>query len=94
VLRHLDDAATRHAVLAERALLRGLGGGCLVPVGVVTEFSGEQLHVRGAVFSPDGVRCLDGRVSGPCAAAEELGSRLARDLLDQGAGEILARNEV
>ena len=33
LLGPLNDGPTRQAVLAERALLRGLGGGCLVPIG-------------------------------------------------------------
>jgi hydroxymethylbilane synthase len=93
LLLQLDDAATRQAVLAERAMLRGLGGGCLVPVGVVSEYLGEQLHLRGAVFSSDGVHCVEGRISGQGTAGEELGDRLARRLLDQGAGMILALDD-
>jgi hydroxymethylbilane synthase len=93
LLLQLDDAATRQAVLAERAMLRGLGGGCLVPVGVVSEYLGEQLHLRGAVVSPDGVHCVEGRINGQGTAGEELGDRLARRLLDQGAGKILALDD-
>src|ERR671933_315144 len=33
LVRQLDDAPTRQAVLAERSLLRALGGGCQVPIG-------------------------------------------------------------
>src|SRR5439155_11124890 len=43
LLGPLNDAGTRWAVLAERALLRGLGGGCQVPVGAATAVAGDRL---------------------------------------------------
>lgn len=48
----LDDAPTRRAVEIERAFLRGMGGGCQVPMGA--HFDGESL--RCAVAEPDGTR--------------------------------------
>lgn len=48
----LDDASTRRAVEIERAFLRGMGGGCQVPMGA--HFDGESLHC--AVAEPDGTR--------------------------------------
>ena len=53
LLAGLDDAATRQAVLAERALLRGLGGGCQVPIGAAARVDGGRLTLRGAVLPPD-----------------------------------------
>jgi hydroxymethylbilane synthase len=91
LLERLDNLATHRAVLAERALLRGLGGGCQVPVGAVTESNGEALSLRGVVISPDGSRRVEGRLAGPAQDAEELGCRLADLLLEQGAGELLGR---
>ncbi len=51
LLAPLNDPATRACVLAERALLRGLGGGCLVPIGALGTVAGETLHLRAAVLS-------------------------------------------
>ena len=90
LLEPLNDAATRQAVLAERAFLRALGGGCLVPVGTLTTVAEGTLHLRGVVLPPDGSRRLAGEVLGDPRTAEELGARLAKDLLAQGAGELLA----
>jgi hydroxymethylbilane synthase len=89
LLGPLDDGATRAAVLAERAFLRGLGGGCLVPIGALGEVSGEMLHLRGAVLPPDGTVRVEGEVTGPAQAAEVVGGRLAEILLRQGARELL-----
>jgi hydroxymethylbilane synthase len=91
LLEPLNDLPTRQAVLAERALLRGLGGGCLVPVGAHTTVSDGRLLLRAAVLSADGRRRVAGEASALAAAAEDVGRRLAEKLLAGGAGELLAR---
>jgi hydroxymethylbilane synthase len=91
LLSPLNDAATRAAVLAERAFLRGLGGGCLVPIGAHGAIEGEMLHLSGTVLPPDGSRRVQGRLSGPSNIAETLGQRLAELLMQQGAGELLPK---
>ena len=88
---NLDDEATRQAVRAERALLRSLGGGCLVPIGAATELRNGMLSLRGAVFQAEGKSCVEGTCVGPVAAAEDLGRQLADDLLSRGAGALLNR---
>lgn len=89
LLEPLDDAPTRAAVLAERSLLRTLGGGCHVPVGARTQITPERLTLRGTVLSPDGVRRIEADISGPPERAEDLGIELAQKLLGQGARELL-----
>jgi hydroxymethylbilane synthase len=64
LLEHLNDPVTRGCVLAERAFLRGLGGGCLVPIGALGTVEGEQLHLRGCVLTTDGQRRVDGEKRG------------------------------
>ena len=90
LLRALDDVPSRQAVLAERALLRALGGGCLVPIGAAARVEGDSLTLRGAVLSPDGRGRVAGQAEGPAAEAEALGRRLAEDLLARGARALLA----
>lgn len=89
LLQKLDHRPTHQAVLAERALLRSLGGGCQVPIGTTSRIAGGQLSLRALVISPDGQRGIEGQVEGPADDAETLGGRLAQDLLDRGAREIL-----
>jgi hydroxymethylbilane synthase len=90
LLAPLNDAPTRQTVLAERALLRGLGGGCLVPIGALGTVAGERLTLRGAVLSPDGKQRVADELSGPAGAAEEVGAALAEALLKRGARALLA----
>jgi hydroxymethylbilane synthase len=89
LLERLNDPATFRAVTAERALLRGLGGGCQVPVGAVTGIEGDVLTLRGVVIRPDGSARVEAQAAGRPDEAEEVGLRLARQLLAQGADELL-----
>jgi hydroxymethylbilane synthase len=84
----VNHSPTHQAVLAERAFLRALQGGCQVPIGAAASVHGGELSLRGAVLSPDGSRRIEGTMSG--ANAEEIGENLARELLKRGAGELLA----
>jgi hydroxymethylbilane synthase len=90
LLAPLNDAPSRHAVLAERALLRTLRGGCLAPVGAWARFEGERLLLDGVVLSPDGKNRIFASSQGSAAEDEVLGEKVARELLAQGAGELIA----
>jgi hydroxymethylbilane synthase len=83
----LNHGPTEWAVLAERAMLRALEGGCRVPVGVRSAVKGTVVRLRGVVISPDGALAYRGEAEGE--EPEEVGERLARDLLEQGAALVL-----
>lgn len=54
LLRAIDHAPSREEVLAERALLEGLGGSCHSPIAALTRREGQRLHLTAVIFSPDG----------------------------------------
>jgi hydroxymethylbilane synthase len=83
----LNHGPTERAVLAERAMLRALEGGCRVPVGASSAVEGSVVRLEGIVISPDGARVYRGEAEGE--EPEEVGERLARDLLGQGAAVVL-----
>lgn len=86
----LDDAASRQAVSAERALLRSLGGGCQVPIGALATIDASgNLTLEGAVFSVDGLRAIRQTLTGPRQDAERIGITLASHLRAKGADRIL-----
>jgi hydroxymethylbilane synthase len=89
LLAKVDDPNTRQRILAERMMLRTLGGGCTVPVGARTTVAGDRLTLHGAVLAPDGSRRIEARGEGPLNQAEQLGHQLAQELLAQGASELL-----
>jgi hydroxymethylbilane synthase len=84
---HHRDTALR--VRAERALNARLHGGCQVPIAGHATLAGGRLHLRGLVGTPEGTRVLRAAAEGPATDPEALGLAVARDLLAQGAGEIL-----
>src|SRR4028119_1569199 len=84
----LNDGAGEKTALAERALLRALEGGCRVPVGALGAVEGGEIHLKGLVASPEGAMVYEGGAAGEDPV--EVGGRLARALLDQGAGIVLA----
>jgi hydroxymethylbilane synthase len=85
LLEQLNHAETRQSVLAERELLRTLGGGCQVPLGVVTQSGEETLTLRAAVLQSDGKGRVETEVVGLSREAEALGRLAAEKLLAQGA---------
>ena len=98
----LDDAPTRAAVTAERALLAALEAGCSAPVGALAEVqrgaSGrpDELHLRALVGTVDGssvVQLSATGAFGPSAASEQaaaaLGRELAARMLAQGAAGLM-----
>jgi hydroxymethylbilane synthase len=87
-LRAIDDAPSRLAVEAERALLHALGGGCSVPVGAHATASGGLVTLEAGVFDPADGRAIHARIE--AGNPTEAGERAARRLLEQGAGRILA----
>jgi len=88
-LSPLDDNETRQAIVAERALLGALQGGCQVPLGAWARFERNELAMDAVVCSPDGSNYIRQRASGPADQPRELGRRLAQLLIDAGAGTIL-----
>jgi len=91
VVAPIDDAAAGAALRAERALVEALGGGCQTPIGAVaTLLEGETIEIVAAVVTVDGCRALRTTASGRLADAAAIGGRAARQLLAEGAGDILA----
>jgi hydroxymethylbilane synthase len=93
LLAVLDDAPTRAAVTAERALLATLEAGCSAPVAALAVEAegdeGAEIYLRGAVISPDGSSAVRLSRTGTPADAAEIGRALAADLLAAGADTVL-----
>ncbi|BBY80433.1 hydroxymethylbilane synthase [Mycolicibacterium pulveris] len=98
-LAELNDADTRAAITAERALLAELEAGCSAPVGAVAEVVEsidedghvfEELSLRGCVAALDGSDVIRASGIGTPDRARELGLSVARELFELGAREIMA----
>jgi hydroxymethylbilane synthase len=86
----LDHKFTRLACMAERAFLRSLGGGCQLPIAAYAVVREKRIKLDGLVTDTQGKQIVRDRIAGGLDEAEELGSRLAEQLLACGARELLA----
>lgn len=89
IVRSIHHEDTYIAVLAERALLRTLEGGCQVPIGAFAEIKSTGLYLDALVGSLDGKLTFRKKVRGSKKYPEKLGIQLGKSLLKAGASEIL-----
>lgn len=89
IVKTLHHDETYQAVIAERALLRALEGGCQVPIGAFAEVKSSGLYLDASVGSLDGTITYRKKLRGSKYDPERLGKTLAKDLLKAGAKEIL-----
>ena len=75
---NLNHPITFACVTAERAFLKGMGGGCQVPVAAYAEIRGQQLHLHAVSFYSKPAR--RGELTRPINQAESLGQQLAAEL--------------
>ena len=90
LLNVLHCPVSAAAVIAERALSRQLGGGCQVPIAAYATVDGDQVSLTGRVASLDGNQMLEVAAQDHVDNADDLGQRLGKALIEQGADEILA----
>jgi hydroxymethylbilane synthase len=88
-LSKLDDLETRTAIIAERALLSALQGGCQVPIGAWARVERGELVMEAVVCSVDGAQYVREKATAPPDQAAQLGEHLARVLAEGGARTIL-----
>ena len=92
----LHDPMTFCEVGAERAFLKGLGGGCQLPIAGFAKKSGGEIVLEGLVGSLDGQVVIRERMAGSVAAFAALGAALAERILAEGGRALLEdvyRNE-
>jgi hydroxymethylbilane synthase len=89
ILQSIHHEKTYKSVLAERAFLRELEGGCQVPIGAFAEVKPNGIYLDGLVGSLDGSLTFRKKLRGSSKDPEKVGRELAKDLIKAGAGEIL-----
>jgi len=88
LLAPLADRGTALCVRAERAVSRALGGSCTIPLAAYAEAHGARLRLRALVASTDGRRVARAEAEGD--DPEKLGAKVAGELRQRGADEILS----
>ncbi|HNV86120.1 MAG TPA: hydroxymethylbilane synthase [Candidatus Omnitrophota bacterium] len=89
MVRSLNHRDSFLSVQAERILLAELEGGCQVPLGISSRVSGGRLGIRAVLYSPDGLKRIEGEIEGEKDEAERLGKKLAERLIQNGGQAIL-----
>jgi hydroxymethylbilane synthase len=90
----LDDAEARAAVTAERSLLARLEAGCTAPVGALADVASAsdgngEIYLRAVVVEASGARAIRLSTTGDLHEAGVIGQRLADDLLEAGATDLI-----
>lgn len=85
----LNDSDTRAAVVAERTLLAVLEGGCSAPIAACGRVVDGELRLDGLVASLDGSHVLRASGTSMPTNAAALGTRVAAELIQQGAAAIV-----
>lgn len=78
-LQTFADADSRDCLLAERAFVRTLDGGCSSPVAAYATLKGDTLTLKGMYVTEKERLCFD-TVSGPREQSESLGAGLAEEM--------------
>lgn len=87
----LNHPPTRHAVTAERAMLRVLDGSCRTAIGVFTELVGETISLRGEILAPGGGSWVESTSTGTLRDVEAVGVELGEKLRALAGPDLLAQ---
>ena len=86
----LNNPDSESCLLAERAYLRTMEGGCSIPAFGLAILDGNDIILRGGLASLDGKSVLVKTEKGPREKADSIGERLGHYILENGGREILA----
>lgn len=86
----LNHQPTWCSVIAERAFLRALGGGCRAPIAALGRVDGNTLRLEGMVAGAEGKPFLRSLEEGSAASPEQVGTQLAQRMWEMGASQLIA----
>ncbi|PID56153.1 MAG: hydroxymethylbilane synthase [Ignavibacteriae bacterium] len=89
ILKSIHHEESYTAILAERAFLKKLEGGCQIPIGAYAEVMRNGLYLSGIVATIEGDITFHKRLRGSKNNPEKLGKALANDMIKAGAKKVL-----
>jgi hydroxymethylbilane synthase len=87
MLKTINHEHSMLRVMGERSLLRGVGGGCQIPLGAESTMTGSDLYLRGVMLSQDGRLKIEAVRKG--RDPRKVGDKVARELIKKGGEELL-----
>ena len=89
MLRSIDHALTRRAVMAEMAFLERLGSGCQEPSAAYARVAGETMVMQVFLASEDGEQSYYTKARGRASNPHELAMEALQQLIERGAGALV-----
>ncbi|MGQ9469092.1 MAG: hydroxymethylbilane synthase [Nitrososphaerales archaeon] len=89
ILKRINHEPSMAEVLAERALIKKIGGGCKAPIGAIARARKNSIHLRACTFSSNGKTKIEIARLGSIDAPEDLGVKVAEDLINLGAKDVI-----
>ncbi len=85
----LNNRDSEDCLLAERAFLRKLEGGCSIPAFALATLNGDELTLSAGLVSLDGKKNIQSSVRGSRSEGVVMGEKLGETILSQGGKEVL-----
>lgn len=89
VVSALSHKPTWHSIIAERAFLKALGGGCSAPIAALGTVEGNIIKLNGMVAGASGRKIVSGYEEDIISNSEQMGIRLAQKVLKLGASQLI-----
>ncbi len=89
IAARLNHEPAWQCVMAERAFLRSMGGGCRAPIAALGTIRNGKLSLNGIVANSDGSKILRSGVEGSASVPEKIGEELATKMFDLGASALV-----
>jgi len=90
IVAKINDEQTFIEGMVERVIMETLGGGCLVPLGILAHLESEWVHVVAEVLSLDGKRIVHLTDRIPIDSYERASKEFAQRMKEDGAASLIA----
>ncbi|WP_139543290.1 hydroxymethylbilane synthase [Helicobacter pylori] len=93
-LQKLNDEKSAFCCRLEREFIKGLNGGCQIPIGVHASLVGDKVKIQAVLGLPNGKEVITKEKQGDKTKAFDLVQELLEEFLQSGAKEILEKAQL
>ncbi|MDU9710786.1 hydroxymethylbilane synthase [Helicobacter pylori] len=93
-LQKLNDEKSAFCCRLEREFIKGLNGGCQIPIGVHASLMGDRVKIQAVLGLPNGKEAITKEKRGDKTKAFDLVQELLEEFLQSGAKEILEKAQL
>ncbi len=93
-LQKLNDEKSAFCCRLEREFIKGLNGGCQIPIGVHASLMGDGVKIQAVLGLPNGKEVITKEKQGDKTRAFDLVQELLEEFLQSGAKEILEKAQL